>query len=66
MHLLPQVKFPGDVGVGIIFIAGPAVELSLDDLIFNWQLSADWTHTHTNQSQISTRSFNVHRNPNLM
>lgn len=45
-HLFPHVEFPGDVGVSVIFITGPAVELSLNDLLLNWQLSRDWKHTH--------------------
>lgn len=39
MHLFPHVQFPGDVGICVILIAGPAVELSLDDFSFNGQLS---------------------------
>lgn len=46
-HLFPHVELPGDVGVGVIFITGPAVELSLNDLFLYRQLSGDWQHTCT-------------------
>lgn len=36
MHLFPHVQFPGYVGISVIFIAGPAVELGLNDLLLNW------------------------------
>lgn len=46
-YLFPHVEFPGNVGISVIFITGPAVELSLNDLLLNRQVSGDWKHAHT-------------------
>lgn len=51
-HLFPHVEFPRNVRISVIFLTGPAVELSLNDLLLNWQLSRHWKHTHTHTSSI--------------
>lgn len=38
-HLFPHVEFPGNVRISVIFLTAPAVELSLNDVLLNWQLS---------------------------
>lgn len=35
MHLLPQVEPPGNIGVSVVLITGPAVQLGLNDLLLN-------------------------------
>lgn len=39
IHLLSHVELPGDVGISVVFITGPAVELSLNDLLVYGQFS---------------------------
>lgn len=39
MHLFPHVEFPGNIRIGVVFFTGPAVELSRNDHLLNWQLS---------------------------
>lgn len=60
-HLFPHVKFPRNVRISVIFLAGPAVELSLNDLLLNWQLSGHWKHTHTDTHTSSIPFFSVLR-----
>lgn len=47
MHLFSHVEFPGNIWISVIFLTGPAVELSLNDLLLNRQLSGHWKHTFT-------------------
>lgn len=54
-HLFPHVEFPRDIGICVIFIAGPAVQLSLDDFSLDGQLSGDCKHKRV------TRSFHCLR-----
>lgn len=52
MHLFPHVEFPGHIWISVIFLTGLAVELSLNDLLLNRQLSGHWKHTFTHTSLI--------------
>ncbi len=64
-HLFPHVELPGDIGVSVIFITGPAVELSLNNLLLYWQLSRDWNHTHTHTS-MHTHTFAIQETLGLL
>lgn len=62
MHLFPHVELPGDVGICVIFIAGPAVELSLDEFSLDGQLSGNCKHEHVTPT-FSQELSSVHMTP---